>query len=65
MSVLLVLIDKKLSMIYLDANEEKKKAYNDYSELYELYTEYEKYIEKNEGCLINSNKIKENLKNVK
>ena len=23
------------------------------------------YIEKNEGCLINSNKIKENLKNVK
>lgn len=65
MSVLLVLIDKKLSMIYLDANEEKKKAYNDYSELYELYTEYEEYIEKNEGCLINSNKIKENLKNVK
>lgn len=65
MSVLLVLIDKKLSMIYLDANEEKKKAYNDYSELYELYTEYEKYIEKNEGFLINSNKIKENLKNVK
>lgn len=65
MSVLLVLIDKKLSMIYLDANEEKKKAYKDYSELYELYTEYEKYIEKNEGCLINSNKIKENLKNVK
>ena len=65
MSVLLVLIDKKLSMIYLEANEEKKKAYNDYSELYELYTEYEEYIEKNEGCLINSNKIKENLKNVK
>ena len=65
MSVLLVLIDKKLSMIYLDANEEKKKAYNDYSELYELYTEYEEYIEKNEGCLINSNKIKLNLKNVK
>ncbi len=65
LTLLLVGIDKKLSMIYLDAKEEKKKAYNDYSEFFDCYTDYEEYIEKNEGYLINYNKIERKLKKVK